>query len=101
LPSRRPVSPRGLGRCSPLGLRCGMSAPWMPPNQWTSFPAPEPSKQQARGSSSRSRAECQAITAVYSLCRPHGVSQGRCRSRFRDARAANDVHRQGSKAGRA
>jgi hypothetical protein len=32
-------------------------------------PAPEPSKQRARGSSSRSQAECQAITTVYSLCR--------------------------------
>jgi len=46
-------------------------------NQRTPFPAPEPSKQQARGSSSRSDVECQAITALYSFCRAPTVL--RCR----------------------
>lgn len=73
--SRWPVSPRGLGTMQSLqGGRYAISAPWVPPTSEHLPFAPEPSKQQARGSSSRSRAECQAITAVYSLCRPHTAS---------------------------
>ena len=97
--SRRPVSPRGLGRCTSLGARRNFRHRRRQPAN--AFPAPEPSKQQARGSSSRSRAECQAITVLYSLCRPHGVSRSRRRARFRGARTPNDVHRQGSRTRRA
>lgn len=96
--SRRPVLPCGLGRCTSLG-QGGTSAIGVA-NQQTPSPAPEPSKQQARGSSSRSGAECQAITAVYSLCRPHSVSQGRRHARFCRRRRCNGVHRQDRRAGR-
>jgi hypothetical protein len=61
--------PRGLGRCVSLGDSGPELRPWAPSTSGHPFPAPEPSKQQARGSSSRSGAECQAITALYSLCR--------------------------------
>lgn len=53
----------------PSGIPVRNSAPWAPSTSGHPFPAPEPSKQQARGSSSRSGAECQDITALYSLCR--------------------------------
>lgn len=53
----------------PSGIPAQNSAPWAPSTSGHPFPAPEPSKQQARGSSSRSGAECQDITALYSLCR--------------------------------
>lgn len=77
----------GWGDASPWG--CGAECPrhGRRPTSGHPSPAPEPSKQQARGSSSRSRAECQAISAVYSLCRPHGGSRGRRRTRLRGAGA--------------
>lgn len=80
--SRRPVSPRGLGRCISLGAAMRNVRNGRRPTSGRPSPAPEPSKQQARGSSSRSRAECQAITAVYSLCRRHGISRAAGRSAF-------------------
>ena len=64
-------------------------------------PSRRPSIKQARGSSSRSGAECQAITAVYSLCQPCIVLRDRRRLRSRSAGAPNGVHRQRRGDGRA
>lgn len=55
---RGPFRRAGWGDASPLGVRTGIPAVGAV-NQRIPFPAPEPSKQQARGSSSRSGGECQ------------------------------------------